>query len=112
MNVPERERFDDSDWNGARTATQSLATRLTDGPATSNDDNGHEVIVGVDPSLLDTRNNPSHGQEMQERNSMRMLSRRTNGEKMSTIDSMDLDQVMEDDNTREESAAVKNVFTE
>jgi hypothetical protein len=113
MHVNERELagYDYSDFEGARTVTQSLATCLTDG-STTTDDNGHEVIVGVDPSLLDNRSSPFEGQEMEERSSMRMLSSRTNSEKISTIDNMDLEHVMEDENTREESAAVKNVFME
>ncbi|KUJ11698.1 uncharacterized protein LY89DRAFT_786579 [Mollisia scopiformis] len=70
-----------------------------------------EVIMGIDPSLL-TKDHNDHeaGQEMQERSSMPMLSGRPlTKEKASTIDSMDLDQVVEDMNVKEESAAVKHV---
>ena len=103
-------------------ANQSLATHLSNRPAatageeeddTNHDDDGvHELVVGVDPSLLDDdRKEPCAGQEMQERSNMRMLSSRKTGES-DPVDSMDMDQVMEDDSIREESAAVKNVFTE
>lgn len=85
-----------------------------------------EVLVGIDPSLLtknpeddnmgreskswdDWKDNKAI-QEMQERTSMPMLSSRPlTKEKASTIDSMDLDQVVADDVVKEESAAVKHV---
>jgi len=51
---------------------------------------------------------PSQGQEMQERSNLRMLSSRA-AEKPTTIDNMDLDQVMEDDHVAKESTAVKHV---
>jgi hypothetical protein len=67
----------------------------------------HEIIVGVDPKDLDS-NGQSSGQEMQERGSMRMMAGMSQ-EMSSTIDNMDLDEVMEDENAAGESAAVKHV---
>ncbi len=69
----------------------------------------HEIVVGVDPSLI-MRNNEDGGQEMKERGGMPMLSgRKMSAAQMSTIDSMDLDQVLEDEHVAEESTAVKRV---
>lgn len=95
-----------------------------------------EVLVGIDPSLLskepvgdrdmeDFADVPltklsreeslsferEAGEEMQQRPSGPMLTRRIRPtkEKPSTIDSMDLDRVLEDANVKEESAAVKHV---
>jgi hypothetical protein len=91
-----------------------------------------EMIIGVDPTLLDSSNSPplyqGHGNvngkakelEMQERSGMPMVIGRPLvpstmvGASASTIDSMDmnmdLDQVIQrDENVREESAAVKRV---
>jgi hypothetical protein len=53
-------------------------------------------------------NGESSGQEMQERSSMRMMAGALQkGEKASTIDSMDLDEVVEDQHAAGESAAVR-----
>jgi hypothetical protein len=68
-----------------------------------------EVIHGVDPTLFGNNDGTFSGLEMQERSGMPMLSSRLGGEPTGTIDSMDLDQVMEDENTAEASAAVKHV---
>ncbi|PMD43684.1 hypothetical protein L207DRAFT_510194 [Hyaloscypha variabilis F] len=69
----------------------------------------HEIIVGVDPSLI-MKDNEHEGQEMKERGGMPMLSgRKASMQQMSTIDSMDLDQVVEDEHVAEESTAVKRV---
>jgi hypothetical protein len=69
----------------------------------------HEIIVGVDPSLI-MRDNEDVRQEMQERGAMPMLSgRKMSMQQMSTVDSMDLDQVVEDENVAEESTAVKGI---
>jgi len=69
----------------------------------------HEIIVGVDPSLI-MKDNEDIGQEMTERGGMPMLSsRKMSVAQMSTIDSMDLDQVIEDEHAAEESVAVKRV---
>lgn len=75
---------------------------------TLNGNGESEMIIGIDPSLQEYF--PA-GQEMQERSSMRMLSA---GSKDGTtnskpIDSMDLDQIMEDDNIAQESSAVRHV---
>jgi hypothetical protein len=74
----------------------------------------HDIIVGVDPSLI-MKNNEGAGQEMKERGMMPMLSgRKMSMQQMGTIDSMDLDQVVvEDEHIAEESTAVKRVgFTD
>jgi hypothetical protein len=74
----------------------------------------HDIIVGVDPSLI-MKDNEGAGQEMKERGMMPMLSgRKMSMQQMGTIDSMDLDQVVvEDEHIAEESTAVKGVgFTD
>jgi len=69
----------------------------------------HEIVVGVDPSLI-MKGNDDAGQEMKERGGMPMLSgRKMSMQQMNTIDSMDLDQVVEDEHIAEESTAVKRV---
>jgi hypothetical protein len=69
----------------------------------------HEVIVGVDPSLI-MMDNEDVGQEMEERGGMPMLSgRKMSVQQVGTIDNMDLDQVVEDEHIAEESTAVKRV---
>jgi hypothetical protein len=69
----------------------------------------HEVIVGVDPSLI-MKDPENAGQEMKERGGMPMLSgRKMSVQQMSTIDIMDLDQVVDDEHVAEESTAVKQV---
>jgi len=72
---------------------------------------GQDVIIGVDPTQLIDVETQFTRQEMQERNSLRVLSTRPNGsiQRPATIDSMDMDQIMEDTDTRDESAAVKHV---
>lgn len=74
--------------------------------------NGHQaqdLIVGVDPSLI-MKDGEGSGQEMKERGGMPMLSgRKMSQAQMNTIDSMDLDQVVEDEHIAEESTAVKRV---
>jgi hypothetical protein len=74
----------------------------------------HDIIVGVDPSLI-MKDNESAGQEMKERGMMPMLSgRKMSMQQVDTIDTMDLDQVVvEDEHIAEESTAVKRVgFTD
>jgi len=69
--------------------------------------NNHELIVGVDPKDI-MNNEQSPTQEMQERSSMRMMAGALKkGGKTSTIDSMDLDEVVEDEHAAGESAAVR-----
>jgi len=69
----------------------------------------HEIIVGVDPSLI-MKGNDDVGPEMKERGGIPMLSgRKMSMQQMNTIDSMDLDQVVEDEHIAEESTAVKRV---
>jgi hypothetical protein len=81
----------------------------------------HEVLIGVDPtttgvdpSELMKNGEDRQGQEMQERNGLSLLSRPvSNTTPSSTIDGMDLDQVLEDENVSKESEAVKHVgFTD
>lgn len=70
----------------------------------------HEVLMGVDPSMLDNTNyeTPRATQEMQERTGMPMLSRVSSGQSQTNaLDSMDL--IMEDDAVAVESPAVKRV---
>jgi hypothetical protein len=73
-----------------------------------------ELTTGVDPSELMKNGEDRQGQEMQERNGLSLLSRPvSNTTRSSTIDSMDLDQVVEDENVSKESEAVKHVgFTD
>jgi hypothetical protein len=74
----------------------------------------HDIIVGVDPSLI-MKDNEGAGQEMKERGMMPMLSgRKMSMQQVDTIDTMDLDQVVvEDEHIAEESTAVKRVgFTD
>lgn len=91
-----------------------------------------EVLIGIDPSLLsnderddfeprtkvttlsgeDSEAFEAEWGEMEQRNSIPMLTNRIRPqakENTETIDSMDLDQVVEDANLKEESAAVKHV---
>ena len=118
VNVVERElRSSDESGSGsgaglddAKAASQNSASHV-DGS------NEEEVIVGIDPSMLSNDYQPPpipprQPQEMQERSGMPMLTgMQTNGGggKKSTIDSMDLDQVLEDADTAAESAALKNL---
>jgi hypothetical protein len=74
----------------------------------------HEVLIGVDPTAevdpSEFTKNGSDRQEMLERNGLPMLSRPvSNTAPSSTIDSMDLDQVVEDEIVSKESAAVTHV---
>jgi len=104
--------------------------KVSEREVTLNDESGssgtitheeHEVLIGVDPittgvdpSELMKNGEDRQGQEMQERNGLSLLSRPvSNTTRSSTIDSMDLDQVVEDENVSKESEAVKHVgFTD
>ncbi|TVY42972.1 hypothetical protein LSUB1_G001284 [Lachnellula subtilissima] len=66
----------------------------------------HEIIIGVEPNDIESNKQPV-GQEMQERSSMMMMAGMS--QEKSTIDSMDLDEVIEDEHPAGESAAVKRV---
>jgi len=110
VNVTERElRGSDetSSIDSAGTVTREMSSMLTGGET--------EMIIGVDPGLLDGEEEMKSGKEMemQERSGIPMLATRSiRGSSVmgtSTIDSMDLDQVLQDENVREESAAVKRV---
>lgn len=85
--------------------TGSQQRAHTAGELGSKSPDGHDVIMGIEPPNLET---PPQTQEMQERGGMPMLSRGSMAQ-TSTLDSMDLDQVMEDDSVAGESAAVKRV---
>lgn len=102
----------ESELEIARAASQHLADQLDESRTVTPGGDEPEVIHGVDPTLLGNNDAPFSGQEMQERSGMLMLSGRGGGEAASTIDKMDLDQVMEDENTTEESAAVRSVELE
>jgi hypothetical protein len=98
--------YTDSGFNmaSARAASQMMADRIDDSRTVTPGDDEHEVIHGVDPMLEDSS---FSGQEMQERSNMPMLS--ASSTRAKTIDSMDLDQVVEDEHGAKESAAVRDL---
>lgn len=98
-----------SELEDVSAASQHLADRLDESRTVTPGGDEPEVIHGVDPTMFGNGDTPFSGQEMQERGGMPMLSSRAGDEPASTIDSMDLDQVIEDENVTEESAAVKNI---
>ncbi|KAH8683014.1 hypothetical protein BGZ60DRAFT_208922 [Tricladium varicosporioides] len=101
----EREMGSNNSWTDTKVASQSLSGRLAnDDPKESK----QEILVGLDPFQM---NGQSSGQEMQERPSMPMMASLPLGKttKPMTIDSMDLDEVLEDDKLQEPSPAVKHV---
>jgi len=95
-----------SSWDGG--ASPRGKERAMEGEMSNHGDylRDHEIIVGVDPNDLES-NRQSAGQEMQERSSMRIMAGIS--QEKSTIDNMDLDEVMEDEHPAGESAAVKHV---
>lgn len=96
----------EASYDGARSASRSLATPLSDDVDRSNS-RTTDIIVGMDPSL---QNGPS--QEMQERGGnmgLSFIGKSTNQVKSMTIDSMDLNDIVEDAHVAEESGAVKRV---
>ncbi len=114
VKVVERElRSSDESFEYESTPSQHEGTHLTGSLPPISSDQQHEVLVGVDPSLLaKDQDAPTQGiQEMEERSGMPMLSSRPKGDtaQSSTIDNMDLDQVMEDETVAGESAAVRRV---
>lgn len=100
-----------SELEGTRSASQSLTDELDKSRTVTPDGEEHEVIDGIDPMAMSDRDTMAKGQEMQERSGLPLISSRGGDEDASvtSIDNMDLDHVIEDDNTAEESAAVKNV---
>lgn len=69
-----------------------------------------DVIIGIDPFQTQENEADSKGQEMMEKSSLRMSMLAGRNEASKPInDSMDLDQVLQDADVREESAAVKRV---
>lgn len=110
VTVTERElrASDWSDFDAVRAATENMTTSM-------GGDQG-EMIIGVDPSLISLPTYQESNQEMQEMTErpgggIPMLGGRpapTQGQ-FGTIDGMDLDRVIEDQDVREESAAVKRV---
>jgi hypothetical protein len=112
-NIPEYVQIRERELNGsemedARFASQQQldeSRTVTPGGYEPN----HGVIHGVDPTLLGHDDSHLLGQEMQERSGIPMLSGRGGA---ATIDSMDLDQVIEDEHTAAESAAVRSVELE
>lgn len=91
----------DPDFKRAPIVSGSLAHS-----GTINGNNELVMIEGVDPDMQEV---PGAGQEMQQRNSMRMLAAQSRTEQTKPIDFMDTDQVMEDDNVAQETGAVKHV---
>jgi hypothetical protein len=107
VNVSERE---------IRSSDESVYSNQSTKPKVSFGNPLHPVneemipLVGVDPSLLANNHIDPKGQEMQERTGMPMLAGRpTSSRQSKTIDSMDLDQVVEDADVVEESAAASAV---
>lgn len=100
-------KISEEDGDESGIGAQSASSNLTQVVAPNGKQN-HEMIMGIDPNLHE---NSSPGQEMQERSSMRMLSSRARdgAENPKPIDSMDLDQVMEDENIAQESGAVSHI---
>ena len=97
-----------SEIDGVHAASLHLADRMDESRTVTPGEIEHEIIHGVDPTLLGNDDSPFSGREMQERSDMPILSSKANDDS-TTIDTMDLDQVMEDEITTEESAAVKHV---
>ncbi|EPE34655.1 hypothetical protein GLAREA_10349 [Glarea lozoyensis ATCC 20868] len=95
-------------FDGAGPASQTLTSmgNGTQGSVNRRDDG---IILGVDPSMI--QKNPESGaQEMEELGGMRLgMMGPSNGVKSNTIDSMDLDEVLEDQRVAEPSGAVKKV---
>lgn len=105
-NVTERELRDEPgqvDYAAARAATEKMRAGMT---LNGNQD---ETIIGIDPSLVS--GGSEEMQEMVERSGAPMLAahRPLTRSPNQTIDSMDLDRVVEDHHVREESVAVKHV---
>ncbi|KAL3425736.1 ubiquitin interaction motif protein [Phlyctema vagabunda] len=92
---------------GSSTKSSDGATTLADRSVTPKPDE-EGVIVGIDP--FQVVNESGKGQEMKERGGMRMsmMAGATGGREVENH-SMDIDQVLEDADSREESAAVKKV---
>jgi hypothetical protein len=97
-------------FNGARSASQSFATSMQNGAPNSTDRQDGNVIIGVDPVMLQ-KVPESSTREMKELGGMRlgMMAGAGTNTKTSTIDSMDLDEVLEDQRVVEPSGAVKRV---
>jgi hypothetical protein len=91
----------------AHSASQNLASNTGEG---SHNQENLEVIMGVDPSLQQ-HDGGSSAQEMTELGGMRfgMMGSAAGNAKRSTIDNMDLDEVVEDQHVAEPSGAVKRV---
>lgn len=110
VNIKAREMrsSDDSEANTSTSSTDPMHFS----PAEFSPD--HEVIMGIDPSKLSKDSDgvdesKPQSPEMQERSGMPMLSSRPKRTQTGAVDSMDLDQVMEDNTPAGESAAVKRV---
>lgn len=108
---------DGADWRSRRALFRPLTSRIPDRSVTPKQNEGHEVIIGVDPfQIIENDGHDGHdehqfvGQEMQERSSLPILSSHAKDTQQSiTMDSMDVDEVMQDADVREESVAVKHV---
>jgi len=129
ISSPRKRKFDDLLLS--QDPGSNGGVKVSEREVTLNDENGssgtitheeHEVLIGIDPittgvnpvELIKNGDEKQEMQEMQERNGLSLLSRpMSNTAQSSTIDSMDLDQVVEDENVSRESEAVKHVgFTD
>jgi hypothetical protein len=126
ISSPRKRKFDDLLLS--QDPGSNGGVKVSEREVTLNDESGssgtitheeHEVLIGVDPTTTgfdpsELMKNGDEKQEMQERNGLSLLSRpMSNTAQSSTIDSMDLDQVIEDENVSKESEAVKHVgFTD
>jgi hypothetical protein len=97
-------------FDDARAASENLAANMQNGGQSSTSGRDIDVIMGVDPALLQ-KVPDSSAQEMKELGGMRMgmMAGSGNIPKTNTIDSMDLDEVLEDQRIAEPSGAVKRV---
>lgn len=91
-------------YDGARSASRSLASHLSGDADGSSNRTTDDIIVGMDSS---SQNAPS--QEMQERGNMGLsfIGKANHVKPSTTIDSMDLNEIVEDAHIAEESGAVK-----
>ena len=122
ISSPGKRKFDDLLFS--QDPSSNGGVKVSEREVTLNDESGssgtitheeHEVLIGFDPTTTgvdpsELMKNGDEKQEMQERNGLSLLSRPvSNTAPSSTIDSMDLDQVVEDENVSKESEAVKHV---
>lgn len=97
-------------FDDARAASQRLVSNVEGAAQGSLNDPATDVIMGVDPSLLQAKGESS-AQEMKELGGMRFAMMAGDGHtsKLNTSDSMDLDEVLEDQRIAQPSSATKRV---